>query len=601
MKSVLIITEDVVKIQTLTGYLGKTFKFIYLNWLKLRLKLIIVILNPFCQLTVVCSDFFKLNHKRTYYYGELLAKIDYTKNKDYYQKLTNKLLSNIKAPLFQTRLAIYLTYHYFIYADLFKDLIKKQKPDLVITLSSSHHEQTARFISKLQNIKVFKPHLFTLVFINNFLKKFFLNREYQKKIDTFLSQAKLPKPNLKKLTNSTLLSLDFHRHLKTLAPIYKELLKQKKNPWLIADVPNLNFAFKNLKHSRVNSLYLASFLPKNYHLNPIQLNLIPKPETELDSFLFNLSIKTTFPLIKHSIVLQDLYLAAAKIFFKLVKPRSLAVVSDLRSQELALSLVAKQTKTKSVLVSPNTLLSFDQLNPYQSTNKVALVGQFIKDQLIAQGLKPQRLHLVGDLRTENYQTLTPKFNLTKLSQTLGLGRNQKIALLISFRSTWMIPQNEKKAFFKLAAEAVSKIPNLKLVIKPHPTEKRYRVIDELKQWGIKAIVSDNNKLELAELLYSSSVVLQTWSMTISEAIRMNRPVISINPFKKDYQAFLPIIKHGGAVEVHQKKALDQWLKILIDPNHPQTRTHLQKAKKASQKFIKPPDGKATQRVVELLA
>ena len=84
MKSVLIITEDVVKIQTLTGYLGKTFKFIYLNWLKLRLKLIIVILNPFCQLTVVCSDFFKLNHKRTYYYGELLAKIDYTKNKDYY-------------------------------------------------------------------------------------------------------------------------------------------------------------------------------------------------------------------------------------------------------------------------------------------------------------------------------------------------------------------------------------------------------------------------------------------------------------------------------------------------------------------------------------
>ena len=75
--------------------------------------------------------------------------------------------------------------------------------------------------------------------------------------------------------------------------------------------------------------------------------------------------------------------------------------------------------------------------------------------------------------------------------------------------------------------------NTVLVIKPHPSEKRYRVLEELKEWGIaNAIVTDNNQLELVELLNVCSVVLQTWSMTVFEAIMMNRPVISVNPFKK---------------------------------------------------------------------
>ena len=94
MKHVLIISEDIVKIQTLTGIFGKSFKLFYLNWLKLRLKLLIIILSPFYKVTVVCSDYYKFNNQTCFYYGQELASINYAKNRKIYQKVLNRLLKN---------------------------------------------------------------------------------------------------------------------------------------------------------------------------------------------------------------------------------------------------------------------------------------------------------------------------------------------------------------------------------------------------------------------------------------------------------------------------------------------------------------------------
>ncbi len=600
MKTLLIITEDVVKIQTLTGIFGKTFKFIYLNWLKIRLNLIITLLKPFYSLKIVCSDYFKLKTNQTLYYGQLLAKTDYSKYRHLNLKIVDTLLQNLDSSLFKTRLSIFLTYHYFVYAYLYQELINTHQPDIIITLSNSYHEQTVHFIAKLKKIKTIKLHFLTLIKLNHWLKHFFLNRQYQLRIKNFLSQSKIKPPSLSSLKSAAVLSLDFHRHLKTLAPLYQELVKQKKNPWIITDTTNLNYALKNLKLTQANTLYLASFLPKNYQSKPTPFNLSFQASKNLNEFLLNLSVKAALPIIRHSLTLQDLYLASTTNFFKLTKPKSVAVVSDIRYQELALSKLSKQTKINSVLVSPNTILDLAELNSYDTTNKVALVGPFIKEKLIKQGVSPKKLHLVGDLQSENYHQIQKNLNKKATYQKLGLPLHKKIILLISFRSTWMIPLSEKKAYFKMAAQAVKKINNAVLVIKPHPTEKRYRVIDELKAWGIKAIVSDNNQLELFELLNTCSVVLQTWSMTIFEAIMMSRPVISINPQKKDYHFLLPIIKHGGAVEVFNQKQLEHHLRTLINPSYLQTKKQLLKAQKACTRFIQTPDQKAAQRVADLL-
>ncbi|MBU1323261.1 UDP-N-acetylglucosamine 2-epimerase [Patescibacteria group bacterium] len=589
MKSILIITEDLVKIQTYSGLLGRTFVKLYTSWLKIRLQTLLVILKPFVKITVLASDGLIKAPSGIIFYGEELAKIDYAKNKDWYLSLTTKLLDFFNqpelTPIFKTRLAIFLTYHYLVYVDLYQLIIKQVKPDKVILLGKSFHEQLASRVSRENSIKANNLSWLSFSYLSNYLKLFLLNREYQKKLHQFISGTKLPKQrNLK--NNPTLLSLDFYRHLKTLAPLYKRLETANKNPLIVTDIINLQAYFANFGLQKANWVHIGQFsnIPNTSKTPSIN---------NIDDFLMSLCFKTAKPIIANSFYLSKLYLQAGRNLYKQLKPKGLVVVSDLRFLELSLAKLSNKLKVPSVLVSPNTLLSFDELNPYDNTDQVAVVGEFIKQKLINQGLDPNKINVVGDFRAESalaYQGLN-----------LNLKDKQKIILLISFRSTWMIPKPEKKAFFVMAAKAVEKLPNTILVVKPHPTEKRNWVLEELKEWGIKnAIVVDNQKQELSALLQASSVVLQTWSMTIFEAISANKPVISINPFNKNYQSFLPVLKYGGAIEVSKQNQLDRWLKVLINPQDKNTIKQLQTAEKANRYFIAKTAKAPSSQVVDLL-
>lgn len=585
MKSILIITEDLVKIQTYSGLLGRTFVKLYTSWLKIRLQTLLVILKPFVKITVLASDGLIKAPSGIIFYGEELAKIDYAKNKDWYLSLTTKLLDFFNqpelTPIFKTRLAIFLTYHYLVYADLYQLIIKQIKPDKVILLGKSFHEQIAFRICKDNSINTNSCSWLSFSFLSNYLKLFLLNREYQKKLHQFISGTKL-KQKLKLKNNPTLLSLDFYRHLKTLAPLYKRLETANKNPLIVTDIINPQAYFANIGLSKANWVHIGQFsnIPNTSKTPSIN---------NIDDFLMSLCFKTAKPIIATSFYLSKLYLQAGRNLYKQLKPKGLVVVSDLRFLELSLAKLSNKLKVPSVLVSPNTLLSLDELNPYNHTDKVAVIGEFIKQKLINQGVDAKKIKVVGDIRNRSvlaYQNLNKK---------------QKIILLISFRSTWMIPKPEKKAFFVMAAKAVAKLPNIILVVKPHPTEKRNWVLEELKEWGIKnAIVADNQKQELSALLQASSVVLQTWSMTIFEAISANKPVISINPFNKNYQTFLPILKYGGAVEVSSQNQLDRWLKVLLNPLNKNTKKQLQTAKKANSYFIAKTTKAPSSQVVDLL-
>jgi len=494
-------------------------------------------------------------------------------------------------------LSIYLTYHYFVYVQLYQDLIKQLKPNLVITLGSSYHEQIARFVAKDKKIKTIKWHWLTFAWLNHWLSHFFLRREYRKKIDQFLSQSKITQPPIDRLKKATFLSLDFYRHLKTLAPIYQALAARGLNPWLVTDIADPKTCLNNFRLGSANHIFLASFLPANFKL---QLPVIPKKLSQvknLDDFLHNLSLVALAPMIEFGQTLSQFYLAAAENLYKHAQSKGL---SDLRFCELALSMAARQTKTRSLLVSPNTIFALDKINTYDTTDAVVVVGEFIKRQLINQGMKANKIHVVGDPQIENYRRL--QVDKTKVYQTLNLSPDKKIVLLISFGATWMIPKSEKKAFMVMAQRAVAANPGSVLVVKPHPTEKRYRLLEELKLWGItQAIVSDNNQLELMDLLDACSVVVQTWSMTIFEAVMMDRPVISVNPFKKDYGFFLPILNFGGAVEVNDQLRFDRRLKTLLDFNQPFTRKQLAKAKRVCANFIKPASYReVTDQILNLL-
>ena len=83
-QTALIITEDVVKIQSLTKFLGKTYSRLYIAWLKLRLGLAIVLLKPFYKVIVLTSNDIGFTAKDFFYYGNELSLINYAKNRQRY-------------------------------------------------------------------------------------------------------------------------------------------------------------------------------------------------------------------------------------------------------------------------------------------------------------------------------------------------------------------------------------------------------------------------------------------------------------------------------------------------------------------------------------
>ncbi|PIP52063.1 hypothetical protein COX09_03705 [Candidatus Beckwithbacteria bacterium CG23_combo_of_CG06-09_8_20_14_all_47_9] len=610
MKHLLIITEDVVKIQTLSKFLGRSYAWVYLFWHRWRIRLIKLLLRPFYQVDLLVTNGLGFTGNNVHYFGDILSRVDYSRDRTRYWQATSKLAKKLArtvnglpaTELFMTKLTVYLTYHYFIYLQVFERAIKEVKPDVVVVAGKSFHEQTAVFLAREMKLTVRQFSWFCLSRLQQRLQRFLINREYRTKYDNFLLNSRQPVRSVKK--NAVLLSADFYRHLKTLMPVFKRLKERGENPELITDIGNLGPTLSSLYQEKIEPCFLASYLGNKAKINFQTVNfatLMPKRIDNIDDWFYFLTVATVPDMINQMMRLAQLYLLAADNLFRLTKPKGVIVVSDVRLTELALAVVAKKYRVPSILVSPNTMVDLAAINPYMSADKVVVVGEYIRQQLIDLGVPARKIFLGGDLVKENVAENRHLANKRMVYRQLNLPSQQKIVLLISFRPTWMIPREEKQAFVAMAAEAVKKIPGLTLVVKPHPTEKRYRVLEEINEWGIKnVVVADNNQISLLDLIHASSVVLQTWSFTVFEAIMLNRPVIAINPFKKDYNYFLPIIKPGGAVEVTSKTELIRWLKILINSGDPKTKRQLLRARKASDRFIHYSEGEASGKVVAWL-
>src|SRR3990167_4121826 len=136
---------------------------------------------------VLTSNDIGFREKDYFYYGNQLSTINYAKNRKTYLAVTKRLAKIINQPeltnLFITKLTIYLAYHYFIYADVYSELIDTLKPAKVIVLGNSFHEQIAALVARKKKIHLIKFSILSLSWLQKKLQKWLLNREYQLKLD----------------------------------------------------------------------------------------------------------------------------------------------------------------------------------------------------------------------------------------------------------------------------------------------------------------------------------------------------------------------------------------------------------------------------------
>jgi len=624
-KQLLIVTEDIAKIQTLSGKLGNLCSFLYQFILGLKLKIIILIFRDKYDITVLATDKHLSKLVNNLSYSEQLDLSKTAKYKSLAWQLTTKISNTINKAdkrfsvvnsiplisLWENKISVQLIYHYFSYFELLTRLITSQKYSHVLVLGNSTQEQIAKFISERNDIKLINySNIKFNTFINN-LFLFFRHRELKKKIKAFVSQSQKTKPLLSTLTQPILLSIDLFRHLKTLVPIYQELQKLKANPLFVAEESSIQSHLENFKLKKATYVFLASFLPTSYITSQIskwqtttakihsqvKKDLVKKPQN-IEQLFLNLFFYELSPIIKRGLILSRLYLEAGEKLFLDLKPKHIVVAADVRLTELTLSFLAKKYHIPSITVSPRTIIFKEETYKYNLTDYISVTGQYAKDQLVKLRVPSNKIIINGDPRYDYFTFLEKNFSTRNAFQKLGITpTNKKVILLISDRPSSCLPKDEKKDIFLQVSQAVKNHQNTLLVIKPHPTEKKYLLQDELKQWGItNAIVSNNHNIELFDLLKISSTVIIAWSMTGLEAMMLKKPVIIVNPHKKDYDKHIPYLKNKSVVQSHTISTLTKYLEIYTNHKHPKTKKLITQGLIFSGRYIQKNDGKVAQRI-----
>ncbi len=311
MKHRLIITEDLVKIQLLTGLIGTVYAKTFFLLERLALKSAVSFLRLFGRVSVLTSDYLIRKGQGIYFYSNELSRLEYADKRLWYWQETNKILDSLKAvepkfflqngvditQVFATRLCTYLAYEYLVYPQIEVRLIKHLQPDKVI---------------------YFRP----FAWLHRRLRYFLLDREYRLKLKNFLRQKpNRLRPNLAR-NKAVLLSLDFFRHKKTLEPIFQALTATKFTPVYLTDSVLLAY-LPEARRLAAQSGEQVEVMLKDFH-HPAK------------------------PLIVWSLVLSRLYLKATANLFDRVKPARVVTISDYRYLENSLVLATPPAMTASV-------------------------------------------------------------------------------------------------------------------------------------------------------------------------------------------------------------------------------------------------------------
>ena len=127
------------------------------------------------------------------------------------------------------------------------------------------------------------------------------------------------------------------------------------------------------------------------------------------------------------------------------------------------------------------------------------------------------------------------------------------------------------------------------------------MIKDVRSWGItNAIVTDNQKIELFELLDAVSIAIIAWSMVGFEAMLFKVPVIVANFSSKNYDLQIPFIKGGGALQIKNIKDLKKYIELLINRKNQITKKQIEKGLSFCSLYYRLPLGGASERIYKLL-
>ena len=229
-------------------------------------------------------------------------------------------------------------------------------------------------------------------------------------------------------------------------------------------------------------------------------------------------------------------------------------------------------------------------------DRTAVYGTYHKDLLTKVSAYPvDSVVVTGQPRYDILYYADKIYSKDKNFKKFEINLDYKIILWITQCHGLSNEENIKN--FKAVFETMQNLKDVTLIIKQHPGEgKEYTKMIEkyLNSYKINAVVTPKDS-DTSGLLYACDLMITRHSTTAMEAVVLNKPVIILNlsgePDPVEY------VKEGVALGVYDEKDLKATIDKLLKDD-----SELAKNRgKYIEKYLYKLDGKATERVVNLIA
>lgn len=228
-------------------------------------------------------------------------------------------------------------------------------------------------------------------------------------------------------------------------------------------------------------------------------------------------------------------------------------------------------------------------------DKTAVYGTYHKDLLTKVSAYPvDSVVVTGQPRYDILYHADTIYGKEKFFKNYKINPEHKIILWTTQCHGLSNEENIKN--FKAIFETMQNIKDTTLIIKQHPGEGREytKMIGKyLNSYKLNAVVTPKES-DTYELLFVCDLMMTRHSTTAMEAVALNKPVIILNlsgePDPVEY------VKEGVALDVYDEKNLKATIEKLLKDDSELAKNR----EKYIEKYLYKMDGKATERVVNLI-
>jgi hypothetical protein len=337
-------------------------------------------------------------------------------------------------------------------------------------------------------------------------------------------------------------------------------------------------------------------------LRPVQRQLLARLDAAPRDRLAAVVAPYARDAITHTLATARLYLAAGGRALDASRPAAVVITSDRRMSERAFALAARQRNIPSLLFYGGALLGRDQTNLFDVGDRILVLGEHVRSELIRQGIDAARVAAVGDPRSDEARRV-PQAQLRRdVCEDFGVDPARPLLIMVSKYVSLLFSATEKAAFYRTVIDATRGLGDVSVLVKVHPNENIATLRDDVVRWGWPHARLTKD-YDIHRLFGAADAAVMVTSMAGIEAMAMGCPVVAVQTQGKDFEGGgMPPYVTDGAVErvdMGDAAALTTALRTLIGDAAARAAL-VERGRRFAARYLHPVDGALADRLLAVV-